>query len=108
MSNLRNAISQLANQFAEGVLEALRSASLEDVLRETTAVGGTRLAVPAVRQAQVVAKTTAPVARPARKRGRLGRRSAGDIAQVVTQIVALLGQYSKGLRAEQIRSKLGL
>jgi hypothetical protein len=38
----------------------------------------------------------------------LPRRSANDIAQVVERIVALLRQSSKGLRAEQIRQKLGL
>jgi len=119
MSNLRNAISQLANQFATGVLEAIRGASLEDILLETKGGGGAARRGPAPRVAHVKAHVTkeagpivakaapAPAAKP-RKRGRLERRSAGDIAQVVARIVALLGQHSKGLRAEQIRAKLGL
>ena len=34
MSSLRNAISQLASKFAAGVLDAIRNASIEDLLRE--------------------------------------------------------------------------
>jgi hypothetical protein len=44
----------------------------------------------------------------ARKAGRLPRRSAGDISQAVNQIVDLLKGNASGLRAEQIRQKLGL
>jgi hypothetical protein len=43
-----------------------------------------------------------------RRVGRLARRSAGDIAGVVDRIIGLLRQSPKGLRAEQIRQKLGL
>jgi hypothetical protein len=43
-----------------------------------------------------------------RKGGRLGRRSAKDLARVVDQIADLLSKNPKGLRAEQIRKELGL
>jgi hypothetical protein len=45
---------------------------------------------------------------PRRRRGRLPRRSATQIANVVERIVALLKESPRGLRAEQIREKLGL
>jgi hypothetical protein len=43
-----------------------------------------------------------------RRRGRLARRSAGDISQIVDSIVSLLERRPDGLRAEQIRAELGL
>jgi hypothetical protein len=42
------------------------------------------------------------------RKGRLGRRSAGDIAALVDSIVVLHEKRPNGLRAEQIRSELGL
>ncbi len=40
--------------------------------------------------------------------GRLARRSAADIGQVIDRIVALVKQSPKGLRAEEIRRKLDM
>ena len=58
-------------------------------------------------RAAAVAAAAAPRARRG-KGGRLRRRSATDIAGVVPKVVALLHANPKGLRAEQIRAKLGL
>jgi hypothetical protein len=109
MTTLRAAISQLANQFASGVLEAIRGASLAEILAES-AEGGGRAAGGARRGRPPAAASAAGAAsRPAkRRRGRLERRSATDIAGVVRQIVDLLGAHPAGLRAEQIRHELGL
>lgn len=59
-----------------------------------------------------VAPKAPKVAKPPKAKksatGRLARRSVEDISGVVDSIVALLGQHSDGLRAEQIRGALGL
>ena len=102
MSSLRNAISQLASKFAAGVLDAIRNASIEDLLREVQPNG----AAPQPVARAAVETLAAPT--PGRRRGRLVRRSADNIAQVVERMVALLGAHPKGLRSEQLRDKLGL
>ena len=105
MTTLRAAISQLANQFASGVLEAIRGASLAEILAESGEGGAG-----GVRRGRIPAASGAATGgRPAKRtRGRLERRSATDIAGVVRQIVELLGAHPEGLRAEQIRNELGL
>jgi CRP-like cAMP-binding protein len=104
MSTLHQTINSLAAEFAHNLLRALRNASLEEILAETAsghaAVGGGR------RRGRPAA---AGVAVAAAGRGRrLRRRSAGDINAVVQKIVGLLKANKKGLRAEEIRMKLGL
>jgi len=114
MSNaLRNAIQQMAVEFATGVLNAIKGASLEDILAETQrAGGGHALGLTGGRAgARVGLRPTGPAGaggakRPANKPGRLGRRSPADIARVVGQIVSLLEAHPRGLRAEQIRDAL--
>jgi hypothetical protein len=105
-SKLRGTIVQLASDFAEGVLEALRNVSLEDLLAEAAAPGARS------RPASARARTAEPtkVSKPAKPgRGRrLARRSPADIAHVVDRVVALLAQHPKGLRSEEIQAKLGL
>jgi hypothetical protein len=118
-SSLRSRLGELANAFSANVLDAIRGASLEELLSESS---GTRsrgpsiaAAAPRARQARRVPAKAAPAApaapaTPAAKRrgGRLARRSSGDIAGVVASIVGLLKASPAGLRAEEIRSKLGL
>lgn len=97
-TSLRNAITQLASNFAAEVLKAIRAASLD----ELSAVGG--------RPSTRVGAKGAGAAGSARRGagGRRRRRSADDIAKTAAQIVTLLKANPSGLRAEQIRSKLGL
>jgi|SRR5580692_376479 hypothetical protein len=99
MPDLRSSIHSLAQTFAAGVLEAIRSASLEEILGETSAPkrGPGR---PAGRRG--------PGRPPGSSSKRLARRSAKDIAKVTTSIVALVKKHPKGLRAEQIRAELGI
>jgi hypothetical protein len=113
-SSLRVRLNELAASFSAGVLDAIRGASLEELLSESSG-GKSRAPVRPVapRSApRAAAPAAAPVAAPAttraRKAGRLPRRSAGDISQAVNQIVNLLKGNASGLRAEQIRQKLGL
>jgi hypothetical protein len=103
--SLRNRLNELAASFSAGVLDAIRGASLEELLSESP--GGKARAV-ARTSVRSVASTPAAEAPSRRRPGRLPRRSAGDISQAVDKIVALLGDNPAGLRAEQIRQKLGL
>jgi hypothetical protein len=101
-STLRNRLNDLAASFSAGVLDAIRGASLEELLSESSG-GKSRARLPAP---GAVAASVGPTRR--RRSGRLPRRSAGDISQAVERIVGLLGDNPGGLRAEQIRQKLGL
>src|SRR6266568_2895728 len=114
MSTLRTSISDLASQFAAGVLSAIRGASLEDILAETNRSGGAVRRGPGrPKGSGASAAASASSAEEASgkrrgRRGRLGRRSASDIGALVERIVTLLNANPKGLRAEEIRAKLGL
>lgn len=114
---LHSSIEALASDFARAVLSALRSASLEEILAE--ARGGAAPRGRGGRKAAAVTDDAAPkAARGGRKagagskkrgkKGRLPRRSLGDIQKVLESIVGLLQKNPEGLRAEQIRSQLGL
>jgi hypothetical protein len=100
-SSLRQRLNDLASSFASNVLDAIRGTSLEDLLAGSSGTAPRAPARPAV-------SNGAPPRPVRRSGGRLPRRSTGDIAQVVESIVGLLKQSPKGLRAEQIREKLGL
>lgn len=118
MSNLRTTLDHLASVFASSVLDAIRGASLQEILAESASGGarrGGRSRLDASESShslhpshlsQVGAPSSPAGAR--RRRGRLARRSAGDISQIVDSIVSLLERRPDGLRAEQIRAELGL
>lgn len=99
-STLRQTITDLATTFASGVLDAIRGASLEEILSETGRKGATPSGGRTV--------SAAGTSRAVRPDGRLSRRSEEDIAEVVGKITSLLGKSPDGLRAEQIRDALGL
>ena len=93
MLTLRQTIEKHAAQFAAEVLRALRSASLDELMSVTGSKGGgLRLGSGAL----------------PKLRGRLGRRTAADIASTLDKIVSVLAQHPEGLRAEQIRAALQL
>ena len=117
MSNIRNSIEGLASQFAVSVIDALRGASIDELL------GVAHMAVvPADRVQRFVA--TAPERQwPWQLRPRRARQSlpmlaaavtasavvqADDIAGMIGSIVGLLEQHTDGLRAEQISEALGV
>jgi hypothetical protein len=121
MSTLRHRLNDLASTFASSVLEAIRSASLEELLAESSSAVHRRGAGRPARALDGLHAVAAPSHAPhhpahggashggrARASGRLARRSSDDIEQVIARIVGLLKQHPKGLRAEEIRSKLGL
>jgi len=104
ISTLHSMIALLASQFAAGILDAIRSSSLEEILQETGRGGRGRRAASTL----VASAPTSSRGPGRRKSGRLARRSPKDIANIVDSIAALLGKNPKGLRAEQIRAELGL
>jgi hypothetical protein len=99
MPTLRSALDALAQSFANGVLVAIRGASLEELLAD--AGSGARRGPGRPRGS----KTAAPKTR-ARKPGRLARRSPAEIAKALDQVVALVKGKKDGLRAEEIRAAL--
>jgi len=92
MSDLKTKIESLASSFADGVLAAVRSASLDDLLAESGASP----------RGPSAART-----RGRRAAGRLTRRSAQEIARTLDRVVSAV-KASKGLRAEEIRKALSL
>ena len=114
---LRDSISALAATFAAGVVAAIRSSNLEDILDLATEAKGAphRPATPTAAAARVsspavtsVAKAPAPARKPKRaQEGHLARRSPADVAKVLERVVALV-RSEGGLRSEQIRERLGL
>jgi hypothetical protein len=103
--SLRSRLNDLAATFSASVLDAIRGASLEELI---SSGGKVPAAVRSAGTASATPRAAAPAAGPRRRPGRLSRRSAGDIAQAIDRIVGLLKDNPDGLRAEQIRKKLGL
>jgi hypothetical protein len=99
---LRSNLSALASVFANDVLDAIRGASLQELLAESG--GGKRRGPgrPPRSRANPVTSTTPRT----RKSGRLARRSAEDIAKALDRVVALVKATKNGLRAEEIRAAL--
>jgi hypothetical protein len=96
---LRSTLDQLAQSFANGVLAAVRGASLEDLLAES---GGPR-------RGPGRPRGTATAGPRKKAHGRLARRSPEDIAKTLDNVVsAVRATRGKGLRAEEIRKQLGL
>ena len=81
-SSLRNRLNELAASFSAGVLDAIRGASLEELLSESSG-GKSRAPSRAPGRRGAPAAPAPPAAAPATRRrpGRLPRRSAGDISQ---------------------------
>ena len=99
MPNLNSTIESLASQFAQQIIKAIRSSSLEEILGSSSRPSATTRAPKA---------TKASAANAPRRRGRLARRSTGQIAEQLTSVVALLNKSKGGLRSEQIRGTLKL
>jgi hypothetical protein len=102
MPTLRSTLHDLANSFASSVLDAIRGASLEELLGEA---GGSARRGPG-RPPRSTARPTASATPRARKPGRLARRSPEQIAKALDQVIALVKSKNDGLRAEQIRAAL--
>ena len=111
--DLRRTLHELASEFATAVLHAIRGASLHEILQETGGGGAKGRAASGASRGRGGAAGGKVAGGPKgkagrRKGGRLARRSPDDIAGVVDKIVGLLEKHASGLRAEDIRNKLGL
>jgi hypothetical protein len=96
MPTLRSNLTDLAHSFADSVLDAIRSASLEELLGEATSKRG------AGRPPKL-----GPM-RSSRSTGRLSRRSLEEITKTLDKVVLLVKTKKDGLRAEEIRAALGM
>jgi hypothetical protein len=106
--SLHTQLNQLASSFTQAVIQAIREVSLDELVAETGGLKG-------MPRAQVMASTrggraprreTGPSRRPSRRR--LKRRSRADIERALGDIVSLVENRPRGMRAEQIRSELGM
>src|SRR5258708_85163 len=102
MSSLRTALNDLASAFANSILATIRGTSLEELLAEPGA--GPRRGAGRPKAIPEAAAKPAPVTRS----GRLKRRSPEDVAKALDQVVTLVKKHKEGLRAEEIRSRLGM
>ncbi|MDP8999927.1 MAG: hypothetical protein M3O46_07430 [Myxococcota bacterium] len=99
MSNFQSQLGSLAGSFADAVLQAIKGASLEELLNDSRPTATRTRKEP-----------SNVMSRPSSRRapGRLPRRSSEDIAKALAQVVALVKNHKQGLRAEQIRLELGM
>jgi hypothetical protein len=102
-TQLRNQINDLAIKFASQLMSALQTASLSELANEAASQGSRR----GPGRPAKGGIGAGPLSAPGRG-GKRRRRSAADIGETVDAIVKLLKTNRAGLRAEQIRTKLGL
>ncbi len=109
MATLRAQLNTIAADFANQIMATLRGASLHELV---SSGGGGNVANG--RRARVAAggdREPEPVSPPPAgkgKAGRLPRRSAEEISQMLGKIVLLVKTHKEGMRAEEIRSALGM
>jgi hypothetical protein len=106
MATLRSQLDVLASNFAKDIIAALQGASLHDLAatKGTGVANGHR-----GRGVTGNARQAGPLPAPKKgKPGRLPRRSADEIAKALDKIVLLVKTHKEGMRAEEIRSKLGM
>jgi hypothetical protein len=107
MPTLRSQLDTLAATFAKEIIAVLQGASLQDL-----ASSGGGSVVGNGRPVRIVAGGGGqpdPLSVPNKgKPGRLRRRSEEDIQAGLNKIVLLVKTHKEGMRAEEIRSKLGM
>ncbi len=102
-TSLRSQLNELATTLAVGVLAAIRTASLEDLLAESGARRGRRA------PGGGGGGQPEPLRKRGRLRGRLARRTQDQIEATLAKVLAAVkATRGKGLRAEEIRETLGL
>lgn len=102
MSTLRQALEDQSRRFASEIVNALRSASLDELM---SIAGGEAFRLPKL---PGNAPSAPKAAKAANKEGRLNRRSPEDITRTLDNILAVLAVHPEGLRAEQIKEALNL
>jgi hypothetical protein len=111
--SLQSQLNQLASSFTHAIIEAIREVSLEELVAETGGLKG--MARPQARPQSTASSTrrghasrraTGPSRRQSSRR--LKRRSPDEIERALGDVVSLVENRPRGLRAEQIRSELGM
>jgi hypothetical protein len=97
MPTLHSILNALASNLASDIVDVIRSSSLEELL------GNRGPGRPPKSMSNGVAKPSRTT-----RSGRLPRRSAEEIAAALNEIVGLVSKHKDGLRAEEIRVKLGM
>ena len=117
MPNLHSQLNDLATSFANSVFDAIKGASLEQLLGDGGGIvgrdrpartDGPRAFASARLARKAVVQASAAPTHKAGSKGRLPRRSAEDIAKLLAQVAALVNKHKDGLRAEEIRANLGM
>jgi hypothetical protein len=101
-NSLRSTLDSLASSFAGAVLDAIRRASLQELLAESA---GAPRRGPGRPRAVAAKAAPGPRSKPT---GRLARRSPAEIAKTLDRIHSLLKGKKAGMRSEEIRKALKL
>jgi hypothetical protein len=107
--SLQSQLNQLASSFTHAVIEAIREVSLEELVAETGRLQGMprpHAVTSSPRRGRAPRRATGPSRRSSPRR--LKRRSRDEIQRALGEIVSLVENRPRGLRAEQIRSELGM
>src|SRR5580658_7452070 len=99
--SLRSQLNELAANFADAIVNAIRGSSLEELLAQSG--GSPQRRGPGRPRGTAAAAESKPRGRRA---GRLPRRSTEEIAAELEKIVGLVKKSKAGLRAEEIRAAL--
>ena len=108
MPSLNSQLETLAHSFVNDVISAIRGSSLQELLVPGVRKPAARTSRPATAGGEggMPDPLSAPVKKG--KAGRLKRRSAEEITALLGKIVLLVKTHKDGMRAEEIRAKLGL
>lgn len=106
--NLRSALDTLASEFANAVLTAVRTASLDELASGGGGQEGHGRRGPGGPQRSASSPSSGRSKRTRTASDRLARRSPEQIAEAVGRVVALVKKRKDGLRSEQIRAELGM
>jgi hypothetical protein len=110
-TSLRSALDSLAANFASAVLNAIRVASIDELVAGSEGAPRRGPERPRGSSKTKAVPTAARGSAPAAKKGkggRLARRSPAEIAKTLGTIVTLLKGKKAGLRSEEIRKVLKL
>jgi hypothetical protein len=116
MSTLQSQLDSLARSFAEQIVDVIRGSSLHELSAGGSATAGngrssdhpTSFSSSAAARSAVSKATQTPAPNQARANGRLPRRSADEIQAMLGKVVVLVKKHKDGLRAEEIRTNLGM
>lgn len=102
--SLRSTLDALTTTFTNGVLNAIRAASMDELLGARVSEGRPRKQLAGGGQVSIPSRGK----RAKKSAGRLQRRSAAQLQKGLDKIVALLKRAAEPMRTEQIQKALEL